>query len=373
MRIKLLPLLLCIYCLPLVISAQSPAKRPLVVRVSNGGFISFRSETSALDEQRPAAKQSPSAQLYSLAFSDENRIIHRILTDADQRVVFGYDLWVSSDPLTRQFRLVVLPADEAFRRSFLKDPNRQRAQEIFATFPKSTAPQTLDDGDGFSLELLVNQESGLKIVDIVRVTFDRTLLREDGVGAPPKDFTLDAVAMAVEGYELFIDGTSVGKSKSKIKTSGSLLWLYVPGRGRFIFSLSPRTGYAFQKIGVLSERKIEFPAGDEYYEWVSAAPIMPNEGVWSLWVLHDPKYTPLFSAGMPQAEEPDRSGLSKLEELITINKPSRFMMRSPSNTSQKDGAANDKAAARPGVKPRVMPRVMIGAADTMENLLPQSP
>jgi hypothetical protein len=367
MKTRFWCLLLCIHCLFAVASAQSPAKRSLVLRVANGGFISFRSETSPIDNQHFVNSESLSAQLYSQALADENRIIHRVLTDAEHRVVFGYDLWVNSDPLTRSFSLAVLPADEAFRRSFLKDPNRPRVQDVFATFPKSTSPQTLDDGDAFSLELLVNQQSGLKIVDIVRVTFDRSLLRDDGLGAPPKDFTLEAVAMAVEGYELTIDGTSVAKSKSKIRTSGSLLWLYVPERGRFIFSLAPRPGYSFQKVGILNDRKIEFIVDGEYYEWISAVPIMPNGGAWNLWVLHDPKYTPLFNSQKPvESEDEGRGALSKLDGVVTINKAGRFVTISPT-------------ARAPGTRPNekenvtVRARVMIGAADTMDNLLPHSP
>lgn len=366
MKTRFACLLLLIPCLAFVASAQTPAKRPLVLRVANGGFISFRSETSAIDNQRSVNGESLSAQLYSQAVADENRIIHRVLTDAEHRVVFGYDLLVNSDPVARRFSLAVLPADEAFRRTFLKDPNRPRAQDVFATFPKSTSHQTLDDGDAFSLELLVNQESGLKIVDIVRVTFDRSLLRDDGFGAPPKDFTLDDVAMAVEGYQLLIEGKSVGKSKSKIRCSGSLLWLYVPDRGRFIFSLVPRSGYAFQKIGVLNERKIDFIADDEYYEWLSAAPIMPNGGIWNLWVLHDAKYTPLFNSEKPEdGDEPNRGALSKLEDVVNINKPGRFAILSPTARAPSRGAEKEKIIVRG--------RVMIGAADSMDNLLPHSP
>src|SRR6185503_6899545 len=129
------------------------------------------------------------------------------------------------------------------RRSFLKDSAPLRAHEGFATFPKSTAPQTLDDGDAVSLELLVNRESGVKIVDVVKVTFDRSTLREKYLETAPKDFTLDAVALSVKSYELRIDGTLIGKSKSKLGCAGSLLWLYIPDRGRFIFSLVPRDGY----------------------------------------------------------------------------------------------------------------------------------
>ena len=100
----------------------------------------------------------------------------------------------------------------------------------------------LDDGDAVSLDLLVNNESGVKIVDVVSVTFDRSTLREGYLESAPKDFTLDAVALAVKNYSLTINGNLVGKSKSSIGATGALLWFYVPERGRFIFSLVPARG-----------------------------------------------------------------------------------------------------------------------------------
>jgi hypothetical protein len=89
------------------------------MQLSSGGFVAFRSETPG-SKDLPDAK-SLAALLYAQAFAGENRIIHRVITDAQQNVVFGYDLWVNADPLTKKFSLAVLPADEAFRRSFLKD------------------------------------------------------------------------------------------------------------------------------------------------------------------------------------------------------------------------------------------------------------
>ena len=84
-------------------------------------------------------------------------------------------------------------------------------------------------------------------MDVVKVTFDRSSLRENYLEAAPRDFTLDAVTLSVKSYELSIDGTLIGKSKSKIGCAGSLLWIYIPDRGRFIFSLVPREGYAFRR------------------------------------------------------------------------------------------------------------------------------
>ena len=358
MRSRIWILLLLFHCLGFAVSAQNPARRQLIMQLSSGGFVAFKSET-------PGSKELPdgrslAALLYAQAFAGNNRVIHRVITDAEQNVVFGYDLWVSADPLTKKFSLAVLPADEAFRRSFLKDFTPLRPSSAFATFPKSTTPQTLDDGDAVSLDLLVNAESGVKIVDVVSVTFDRSTLRESHPESAPKDFTLDAVELGVKNYSLLINGNLVNKSKSSIGCTGALLWLYVPDRGRFIFSLVPRDGYDFAKIAVLDENKIEFTVNGERYEWVSGASILPNGGTWNLWVLHDTAYTPLFGPQMavprgaikkaPNVFEKLEGALSKQGLELTVTLPT----------------GKPKA-------PDVPQRVMVGGADSMENLLPKSP
>jgi len=358
MRGNIWVLLISIQLLCVAGAAQNPAKRQLVLQLSNGGFVAFRSETPG--SQNLPDSRSLASLLYSQAFAGENRIIHRVITDSQQNVVFGYDLLVSADPMTKKFSLVVLPADEAFRRTFVKDSTPLRPNGPFATFPKSTTPQTLDDGDAVSLELLVNNDSGVKIVDVVSVTFDRTRFRDGGLESAPKDFTLDAVELAVKNYRLSINGTVVSSSKSTIGVTGALLWLYIPERGRFIFSLVPREGYEFQKVAVLDENRIVFTLNNEQYEWLSAASILPN-GTWNLWVLHDTNYTPLFGSDkpLPRTAPKGPNVLDKIQGAL-MNQGATLTLGVPSRDNKSPVV----------VAPQ---RVMVGGADSMENLLPKSP
>ena len=359
MRSKFWILLLCIQLFGLTALAQNPAKRQLVLPLANGGFVAFRSEMPG--DKNAANNNSLSGLLYAQAFAGENRIIHRVLTDAQQNVVFGYDLWINADPITKKFSVAVLPADEAFRRSFLKDFTTTRSNSAFATFPKSTSPQTLDDGDAVSLELLVNRESGAKIVDVVSVTFDRTRLRDGYLESAPKDFTLDAVALGIKSYTLLVNGNEVSKSKSSIGFSGALLWLYIPERGRFIFSLVPRKGYDFEKTAVLDENKITFTIDGERYEWVSSTSILPNGGTWNLWVLRDRNYTPLFSAeeSQPRSAPKTPNIFDRLEGVLN-KQGATLTIGTPSSGQNKTTVGGPQ-------------RVMVGSADSMENLLPKSP
>ena len=353
MRSKFWLLLLLVYGLAITAAAQNPAKRQVVLQVSNGGFVAFRSEMPGV------ADNSLAALIYTQAFNGENRIIHRVLTDAQKNVVFGYDLWVNADPIAKKFSIAVLPADEAFRHTFLKDFTPSRPNGPFATFPKSTTPQTLDDGDAVSLDLLVNNESGVRIVDVVSVTFNRSTLRENNFESAPKDFTLDAVSLAVKNYSLTINGNLVGKSKSSIGATGALLWFYVPERGRFIFSLVPREGYDFAKVAVLDGNRIEFTVDGERYEWLSSESILPNGGTWNLWVLHDTNYTPLFGSSVspPRSASKGPNVFEKLEGALTN--------RGAEVNFGVHGSSSGNTLSAPQ-------RVMVGGADSMENLLPKS-
>jgi len=67
-----------------------------------------------------------------------------------------------------------------------------------------------------------------------------------------------------------------------------LVWVSVPGRGRFLLSLSPYTGYPFQKAGVVRGFALWFSWNGDRYEWLSRSPITESSGNWNLYVLAVP-------------------------------------------------------------------------------------
>jgi hypothetical protein len=141
-----------------------------------------------------------------------------------------------------------------------------------------------------------------------------------------------------------------------------LLWFYIPDRGRFIFSLVPREGYEFAKIAVVDDNRIEFTVNNERYEWLSSESILPNGGTWNLWVLHDPYYTPLFGSEsrVPRTPAKGPNVFDKIEGALNKQGAS-LMLNLPGRSGE----------TRSG--PVVPQRVIVGGADSMENLLPKSP
>ena len=167
----------------------------------------------------------------------------------------------------------------------------------------------------------------------------------------------------MKDYRLLVNGNVVSVGKSTKGCAGALLWFYIPDRGRFIFSLVPREGYAFQKVGIISDNKIEFTINGDRYEWLSSAPVVRPGGAWNLWVLPDPRYSPLF--GSEPAPQKKKGVLDKWDDLVVATQNSTVKVRSEKTLTGVTAPQTQTATDRP--------RVMIGGADTIENLWPRNP
>lgn len=344
-------------------AAQQDASRNLVVPLADGGFVAFKSESAAFRTPKSStAIQKFLREFVAQAFVDENRVIHRVLVDAKGKYLFGYDLIIEPVPASKTFTIGVGPLNSQIEKKLMAS-NGDNPPLPIATLPQLAEPQILDDGDSFALDLLVNQKTGVKIVDRVKVSFDRSNLWDESPRAIPRDFTLDAVALKVRDYRLSVDGNTVAEGKHGKNVAGALIWCYIEGSGRFIFSLAPREGYEFQKVGIIADKKIEFTIKGKHYEWVSSEPILPSGGTWNLWVLHDPTYQPF---GSQQANKHEKSKLEKWDDSIKAAQEKATRIGDPApNTFRKEVPVRSSDA------PLQHFRVMVGAADRIENLWPK--
>jgi len=351
----------------LVVAQQEQHSQQLIVPLARGGFVAFRSERAWANTSKSSSQVSQEAQggLSSQALIDDRNIIHRLLQDGAGETVFGYDLLIEPNADAKQFKVVVTPLDPQFASTLnLANPDghRTQAKSSISTLPKAGDPQVLDDGDAFALDLLINHTTGVKIVDIVKVSFDRTNLWEINPRTLPRDFTLDAVELAIKDYRLVLNGEVVGVGKASRNYAGTLIWVYLENHGRFIFSLTPREGYEFRKVGVIEDDKILFALRGNQYELISAAPVLRGGGTWNLWVLHDKTYTPLLPDPEPSARK--RNGLEKLDAAVQAAKDRGAKIRSERRTTLGNLPEENESKSR-----RL--RLLIGTANRMDDLLPK--
>ena len=327
----------------------------LIVPLKSGAFVTFTTEAA------PAG--SPEVSLSFIESEDKPNLIHRVFVDKANELFFGYELLVEPvAPGARQFRVSVRPLSAEYLQALRARPafQRRKLHPSYNDSAFSTAPQTVGDGDTFALDVLQSTRTGAKIVDVITVSLSDPRLQEPPASATPaRDYTLEDVYLHVTDHKLLINGEPVFRGAGG-GCAGPLVWFSLRERGRFIFSLVPRAGYDFQKVGRVEHNKISLTWGGDRYEWVSSAPVVGIGGNWNLWVLHDPDY----SFGLFDQAEARKGGAESFDE--SLRKSARRARSRAGFGVIPEQPEQSKPARQPD---RV--NVIIGAANTMESLLPK--
>jgi hypothetical protein len=346
-------------------SAQEDKNGKIIVAMKNNYYVAF-STTPDAGKNGISDWGTNFAEAYF-----KSNTIRRVLVDSGGTLFFGYVLMVEPMVSTKQFKVTVRPLGQ-------EDEQELRARKSFSTsrihpnynlagLSRSSAPQIINDGDTFALDVLVNPQTGDKITDIVTVSSDPARLHEAPANETPRDFTLEDVAMKMINYQLLVNGELVAGGKRSGACSGPLIWFHLPERGgRFIFSLMPHPGYDFQKIGTIENNRIKFKLNGDTYEWISNTPVLGAGGNWNLYVLFDPGYiADPYLLGVNGATKPEKrdstSRLSEIERNMRRSKPVGAAGFEKPSGSRKDEDEREPSAAR----------LIIGASDSIENLLPK--
>jgi hypothetical protein len=170
----------------------------------------------------------------------------------------------------------------------------------------------VEEGDTIALDLLASPDGKQKLVDYIQV--GRRL--EPGAAnsrTEARDFTLDdgpATFQFTMPTRFYINGQPfAGLGGFTTMRTGATLWFAIPGRGRFVLSLTPHEG--FLKGGTIRDNVVAFQDGADRYEYRASSPVLGAGKAWNLYVLHDPRYQP--KAGMESAVS---GGVDRLENLL---------------------------------------------------------
>lgn len=373
MRMRLLrfsSLCAVLLVLTAVVHAQENASQQLVVPLPQGGFVAFKIRTTPLNANTNAGGSESELRLplVSQVLADDGNVVHRLLVDEQGVLVFGYDLVIEPLAANKTFKVSARPLARQFetllRNRSAGAPRNSQMPFTFSTLTNATDAQTVSDGETFALDLLINEQLGLKLVDYVKVAAEKSRLFAPVAPPPARDFAVTNVELAVNNYQLRIDGEALRTTGARRSCTGALVWFSLPERGRFIFSLAPHEGYGFQKIGMIEDNKISFAWKGVRYEWISETPIVGSGGAWNLWLLHDPDYVDVFAPPVINSE-PE----SKLARVLRDP-----LGRSAASAIDRSGVSlqvekHTASAKRPATE-RV--RVRIGGADKIETLLPKN-
>jgi hypothetical protein len=206
-------------------------------------------------------------------------VVHRMIKDGPNRRQFGYDLRLDLLPNPQTVRLRIEPL------TLLSAP---AGWTLLAPSKYPVIPQ-VRIGETVAFDLLVNP-AGQKIVEYLTLrseAFER--LRATSA---PHDFSPADVDLTIENPRVWTNGKfEEATADNSDGIAAHILWLFLP-EGAFEISLWPEPALGFQKAGVVAAKTITFHDGSSEYRVESSAQIVPGEGLYNVYVLHDPDWGP---------------------------------------------------------------------------------
>ena len=214
---------------------------------------------------------------------------HRVFVDPVAQAYWGYDVEV--EPLGEagtarlRFKPFSLRADQ-----LPKDYHPRQVPDV-ATFRALPSPQfpsgTFQSGQIIAVDVMKNPVTGQKVVDYIEVEFEPVYAPSK---AEPRDFEVSDVLLHIALPSLRVNGAEVPAALTIADRSlkSRLVWLSIPGHGKFLLSLCPYAGYSFQKAGVVRGFEFSFSWNSDRFDLVTIRQITEPSGNWNLYVLRAP-------------------------------------------------------------------------------------
>jgi len=107
----------------------------------------------------------------------------------------------------------------------------------------------------------------------------------------PRDFTVDDATLHLREPRIFINGRLDESSARMLgDETGSVVWIYVANRGRFLLSVVPNARFGFRRAGEIRGSSLRFTVGADTYSVSTAGRIAPGDAAFNLYVLHQPTW-----------------------------------------------------------------------------------
>ncbi len=176
-------------------------------------------------------------------------------------------------------------------------------------------PKVVHDGDVLSVGLMADTASGFTMTDeiTVRPNAPPVPIVARGVpvynGAPPvsgrgpaptvtgpaREFAASDAEMQIQRPRVTLNGDVQSTAAAASTISGSLVWLYLPGHGRYVLSLAPRPELKFKQAGEVRGGSAKFTLVNDTITIECPQTIAPGHAAYTLYVLYDPLWEPTSS------------------------------------------------------------------------------
>ncbi len=110
------------------------------------------------------------------------------------------------------------------------------------------------------------------------------------VRPPSRDFFDADAELVVAKPRVSLNGTAVEVSQDPAPVKGKIVWIYMPGRGRYLLSLSPRPGFGV--AGQVGGTSLEFELRGDEIQIDTKERIAEGSALYNLYVLLQSDWLP---------------------------------------------------------------------------------
>jgi hypothetical protein len=220
-------------------------------------------------------------------------VIRRFVRDNFRHVYVSYALTVETFPESGTFRVIFGDSDAAAPSDLPASADWKVVSP--AKYP---VPQILQDGETIALDLYSVTKTGQKLVEYIHVGMQtHMLLRQDAA----RDSYADDAEFNIAEPRLRVNGLTQDPAAHPDALQGLVLWVHVPGHGRFELSFKPNPG--FEKAGEVAGNSLTFADGVNVFRIDCAERIAPaGSGIYNVYARRDPASEP--------ADPKDRAGFA---------------------------------------------------------------
>ena len=219
---------------------------------------------------------------------DGKTVIDRFVRDNFRHVYVSYEVTVEllpGDTYRATFAQSTAPVPESIASGW----------QVTSTlnFP---VPQILQDGDTVTLDLYSDNKTGQRVVEDIHFGKQASMVLRKGAA---RDVYADD-DLTIAQPRVRKNGVALELSEVSGSLAGPVLWIYVPGEGRYVLSLKQRAG--FKRVGEVVGNSVRFNVGGNVFRIDCGERIADaGSGTYNLYAMQDSEWEP--------ADAKDRAGL----------------------------------------------------------------
>ncbi len=150
-------------------------------------------------------------------------------------------------------------------------------------------PQIMRDGDELPVELYSAGPNGIRLIDYLRVgRRDKMAQRKEA----PRDSYAEDAEFTLAQPRLSVNGIAQEPGTLPETLRAGVLWIYVPGNGRYVFSFAPHEDLGFKAAGETGGSSMTLVVDGTVLRIACADRIAAGGGIYNVYALRDAQWQP---------------------------------------------------------------------------------